>query len=312
MARAQQGKLDPVIGATIRRVVQCFRAHQEQPVLISDRRREDGHRRRAGCRIVEGDVPESLKGKRVSLDLGALVAGTSTAAGSKSGSRPCCASADAQGRSCVHRRIAPWSARAKGRRRRRATLLKPAWRVAIAASIEAARSTNIRKYIEKDAALERRFQPVYIGEPSVEDTVSILRGLKTRYEAHHGVKIKDSALVAAAELSDRYIADRFLPDKAIDLVDEAASRVAMELQSVPAPDGAAARQPGQRGVARRRRRHRLRTSGRNRNRDGRAEAEGSQPARAVGKRKAGAGRRQDAARTAQPARLGISTRRDGH
>src|SRR5690606_32939147 len=114
-----------------------------------------------------------------------------------------------------------------------ANLLKPALARGELRCIGATTLDEYRQYIEKDAALERRFQPVYVGEPSVEDTIAILRGLKPRYEAHHGVKIKDSALVAAATLSHRYITDRFLPDKAIDLVDEAASRVAMELESVP-------------------------------------------------------------------------------
>ena len=114
-----------------------------------------------------------------------------------------------------------------------ANLLKPALARGELRCIGATTLDEYRKYIEKDAALERRFQPVMVGEPSVEDTIAILRGLKPRYEAHHGVRIKDSALVAAANLSHRYIADRFLPDKAIDLMDEAASRLAMELESVP-------------------------------------------------------------------------------
>src|SRR5919197_246974 len=175
---AEQGKLDPVIGRDeeIRRVIQVLsRRTKNNPVLIGD----PGVGKTAiveglAQRIVAGDVPEGLKGKRVwALDIGALLA------------------------------------------------------------VGATTLDEYRKHIEKDAALERRFQPIFVGEPSVADTIAILRGLKERYEAHHGVRIRDAALVAAAVLSDRYISDRFLPEKAIDLVDEAASRLRMEIDSSP-------------------------------------------------------------------------------
>jgi len=239
--RARRGKLDPVIGRDqeIRRVVQVLsRRTKNNPVLIG----EPGVGKTAiaeglALRIVEGDVPEGLKGKQVvALDMGALVAGTKFRGEFEERLKAVLREVEDAGGQVVmfidelHTVIG--AGRAEGGADA-ANLLKPALARGELRCIGATTLDEYRKYIEKDAALERRFQPVQIGEPSVEDTIAILRGLKARYEAHHGVKIKDSALVAAANMSHRYIADRFLPDKAIDLMDEATSRVAMELQSVP-------------------------------------------------------------------------------
>ena len=239
--RANQGKLDPVIGrdAEIRRVMQVLsRRTKNNPVLIG----EPGVGKTAiaeglALRIVQGDVPQSLKNRQiVALDMGALVAGTKYRGEFEDRLKAVLREVEDAGGNVMlfidELHTVVGAGRAEGGSDA-ANLLKPALARGELRCIGATTLDEYRQYIEKDAALERRFQPVYVGEPSVEDTIAILRGLKPRYETHHGVKIKDSALVAAAELSHRYISDRFLPDKAIDLVDEAASRLAMELESVP-------------------------------------------------------------------------------
>ncbi len=241
--RARQGKLDPVIGRDqeIRRVVQVLsRRRKNNPVLIGD----PGVGKTAiaeglALRIVQADVPQSLKNKRVvALDMGALIAGAKYRGEFEERLKAVLREVqDADGSIILfidelHTVVGAGAAEGASDA---ANLLKPALARGDLRCIGATTLDEYREHVEKDAALERRFQPVFVGEPSVEETIAILRGLKPRYEAHHkGVKIKDSALVAAAELSDRYISDRFLPDKAIDLMDEATSRLAMELESVPA------------------------------------------------------------------------------
>ena len=239
--QAQQGKLDPVIGREreIRRVIQVLsRRTKNNPVLIG----EPGVGKTAiaeglALRIVQGDVPNSLRDKRVvALDMGALVAGAKYRGDFEERLKAVLREVqDADGEVVLfidelHTMVGAGAAEGGADA---ANLLKPALARGDLRCVGATTLDEYRKHVEKDAALERRFQPIYVGEPSVEDTISILRGLKPRYEAHHGVKIRDSALVAAARLSDRYISDRFLPDKAIDLVDESASKLAMELESVP-------------------------------------------------------------------------------
>ena len=241
VAAASKGKMDPVIGrdAEIRRVIQVLsRRSKNNPVLIG----EPGVGKTAiveglAQRIVSGDVPESLKDRKLfSLDMGALVAGAKFRGDFEERLKAVLKDVtEAEGRIILfidELHLVVGAGKADGAMDA-ANLLKPALARGDLRCIGATTLDEYRENIEKDAALERRFQPVHVGEPSVEDTVAILRGLKERYEVHHKVKIRDSALVSAAKLASRYIADRFLPDKAIDLVDEAASRLAMELQSVP-------------------------------------------------------------------------------
>jgi ATP-dependent Clp protease ATP-binding subunit ClpB len=239
---ARKGKLDPVIGRDeeIRRVIQVLsRRTKNNPVLIGD----PGVGKTAvveglAQRIVRQDVPEGLKNKKiVALDMGALVAGAKYRGEFEERLKAVLKEvADAQGQVVLfidelHTVVGAGAAEGA---MDAANMLKPMLARGELHTIGATTLDEYRKHIEKDAALERRFQPVMISEPTVEDTISILRGLRERYEIHHGVKIKDSALVAAAVLSNRYITDRFLPDKAIDLVDEAASRLRMEIDSMPA------------------------------------------------------------------------------
>src|SRR5215207_4182668 len=238
---ARKGKLDPVIGRAeeIRRVIQVLsRRTKNNPVLIG----EPGVGKTAiveglARRIVEGDVPEGLRNKRiVALDIGSMVAGSKYRGEFEERFKAVLKEiADAEGEIVsfideLHTIVGAGGAEGAVDA---GNMIKPMLARGELRMIGATTLDEYRKYVEKDAALERRFQQVYVGEPSVEDTVGILRGLKERYEVHHGVRITDGALVAAATLSDRYITARFLPDKAIDLVDEAASRLRMEIDSRP-------------------------------------------------------------------------------
>ena len=240
-ADAEAGKLDPVIGRDeeIRRVIQVLsRRTKNNPVLIGD----PGVGKTAiaeglAQRIVDGDVPDSLKGRRlIALDVGALLAGAKFRGEFEERLKAVLKEVqDAQGQIVLfidelHTIVGAGAAEGAVDA---ANLLKPMLARGELRAIGATTLDEFRKHIEKDAALERRFQPVFVGEPDLADTIAILRGLKERYENHHGVDITDPAIVAAATLSDRYIADRFLPDKAIDLIDEAASRLKMEIESSP-------------------------------------------------------------------------------
>jgi len=238
---ARKGKLDPVIGRDdeIRRVIQVLsRRTKNNPVLIG----EPGVGKTAiveglAQRIVKGDIPETLKNKKlVALDLGALIAGAKFRGEFEDRLKAVLKEiSNAAGNIILfidelHTLVGAGAAEGAIDA---SNMLKPALARGELRCVGATTLNEYRKYVEKDAALERRFQPIYVSQPTVEDTIAILRGLKERYEVHHGVKIKDSAIIAAAMLSHRYISDRFLPDKAVDLIDEASSKLRIEIDSVP-------------------------------------------------------------------------------
>ena len=238
---ARKGKLDPVIGRDeeVRRVMQVLsRRTKNNPVIIG----EPGVGKTAiveglAQRIVSGDIPETLKNKKVlALDLGAMLAGAKYRGEFEDRLKAVLKEIDEASGTVIlfidelHTIVGAGSAQGAIDA---SNMLKPALARGELRCVGATTLDEYRKYVEKDAALERRFQPIYVGEPSVEETIAILRGLKEKYELHHGVRIKDSALIAAATLSHRYITGRFLPDKAIDLIDESASRLRMEIDSVP-------------------------------------------------------------------------------
>ncbi|MGB5423740.1 MAG: Clp protease N-terminal domain-containing protein, partial [Desulfobacterales bacterium] len=238
---ARLGKLDPVIGRDeeIRRIVQVLsRRTKNNPVLIG----EPGVGKTAiveglAQRIISGDIPESLKNRRlVALDMGALIAGAKYRGEFEDRLKAVIKEVEKSEGEIIlfidelHTLVGAGAAEGAVDA---SNMLKPALARGTLRCVGATTLNEYRKYIEKDAALERRFQPVLVKQPTVEDTISILRGLKEKYEVHHGVRIKDSAIVAAATLSDRYITDRFLPDKAIDLIDECASKLRIEIDSMP-------------------------------------------------------------------------------
>ncbi len=238
---AMRGKLDPVIGREdeIRRVLQVLsRRTKNNPVLIG----EPGVGKTAiaeglAYRIIQGDVPDSLKSKQIiALDMGSLIAGAQFRGQFEERLKAVLKEVEESNGEIIlfidelHTVVGAGASQGSVDA---SNMLKPALARGDLRTIGATTLDEYRKYIEKDPALERRFQPVFVGQPDIDDTVSILRGLKEKYEVHHGVRITDGAIVAAAQLSDRYISDRFLPDKAIDLIDEAASKLRIEMDSMP-------------------------------------------------------------------------------